>query len=140
MITAINIYLITDGQGQEAVDFYKEVFQADVTNYLLWKDGVPDCPANRAHLLMNAQLVFNGIRLQISDENPDFAYKAGSNMSAAIIVDSPQAAQDLYQKLATDAQAIHLELQETFWSPAYANLTDKFGMMWQINTEIPTKE
>lgn len=135
-ITEINIYLVTDGNGVEAVDFYKDVFNAQVTNFMLWKDGVPDCPKEHEHLLMNAQLDINGIRLQISDENPAFEYKAGVNMTAAIIVDNIEEATNLYNKLKVDAKQIHMELQETFWSPAYANLTDKYGMMWQINTEL----
>lgn len=136
MITAINVYLVTDGNGREAVDFYQKVFDAEITNYMLWKDGVPDCPPAHQDLVLNAQLSFDGIRLQVSDENPDFTYQAGTNMSAAIIVDSVEAARSIYDKLAVDAKRIDLELQETFWSPAYANLIDKYGMMWQINAEI----
>lgn len=135
-IISLNTYLITNGNGAEAVEFYKNVFQAEVTNFIQWKDGVPDCPVEYQHLLMNAQLEFNVIRLQISDEHPDFEYKAGVNMTTAIIVNSIEDAQTLYDKLNVDAQTISMELQETFWSPAYANLTDKYGMMWQINTEL----
>lgn len=40
------------------------------------------------------------------------------------------------KNLSVDAKQIDLELQETPWSPAYANLVDKFGISWQINTDI----
>ncbi|MGT2933241.1 VOC family protein [Streptococcus catagoni] len=136
MITAINVYLITNGNGKEAIEFYKDVFNAEVTSLTYWKDGVPDCPKEREDLVMNAQFDINGIRLQLSDENPDFNYRAGGNMSAAIIVDSVEAAKELYGKLKVDAQKILMELDQTFWSPAYANLIDKYGVMWQINTEL----
>ncbi|MGT2887731.1 VOC family protein [Streptococcus didelphis] len=136
MITALNVYLITDGNGQEALSFYKDAFNAQVTNLTLWKDAVPDCPKDREQLLLNGQLEFNGIRLQVSDENPDFDYQAGSNMSAAIIVDNIDEAKELYQKLTVNAQNISLKLQETFWSKAYANFVDQYGIMWQINTEL----
>lgn len=136
MVTAINVYLITNGNGKEAVAFYKDAFNAQVNNLTFWKDGVPDCPKDREDLVMNAQLEFNGIRLQLSDENPDFDYKAGGNMSAAIIVDNVEEANALYEKLTVNAQEILMEMQEMFWSPAYANFIDQFGMMWQINTEL----
>lgn len=136
MVTAINVYLITNGNGKEAVAFYKDAFNAQVNNLTFWKDGVPDCPKDREDLVMNAQLEFNGIRLQLSDENPDFEYRAGGNMSAAIIVDSVEEAHDLYKKLTVNAQNILMELQEIFWSPAYANFIDQYGIMWQINTEL----
>ncbi|QKG77090.1 VOC family protein [Streptococcus canis] len=139
MVTAINVYLVTDGNGQEAVAFYQEVFQAKVVNLLLWKDGVPDYPKTHEHLVLNAQLDIDGIRLDLSDENPDLDYQAGVNMTASIMVDSIEEAQRIYDKLIINAKAINLPLQETFWSPAYANITDQFGMMWQLNTELKTE-
>lgn len=30
---------------------------------------------------------------------------------------------------------IEMELQETFWSPLYGNVTDKYGVQWQLSTE-----
>lgn len=137
MVKAIETYLVTDGNGLEAVDFYKKVFHAEVASVVLWKDQIPDCPTERAHLLLNAQLNIDGIRLMISDENPDYAYRSGANMTAAIIVDDVAEAHVIYDRLKVDAQQILLEIGETFWSPAYANLIDKFGMTWQISTELP---
>lgn len=136
MVKAINVYLITDGNGQEAVAFYKDVFQAELLNLVTWADMDPDVAPQHANRLGNAQLDIDGIRLQISDESTQYTYKAGQNMSAAIIVDSIEEAQIIYDKLKVDAQTIFMDLQEMPWSPAYANLTDKFGMMWQINTEL----
>ncbi|WP_221913686.1 VOC family protein [Streptococcus halichoeri] len=136
MIKALNVYLITDGNGQEAVRFYQEVFDTELLSLTLWQDQIPDCPKDRAQLVLNAQLAFDGIILQLSDENPDNSYRPGTNMSAAIIVDSVERVQKRYDKLAVDAKSIALPLQETFWSPAYANLIDKFGIFWQISTEL----
>lgn len=136
MVKALEIYLVTDGNGEEAVQFYKNVFDAEVVSLLYWKDKVPNCSKEHENLVLNAQLVFDGIRLMISDENPAETYKAGYNMTAAIVVDNVEEAKKLYDKLSVNAKKIHLELQETFWSPAYANLVDKFGMMWQITTEL----
>lgn len=137
MITAIETYLVTNGNGQQAVEFYRHALNAEVTSLTLWKDHVPDCPPEREELVLNAQLTVGGIRIMISDDNPDFDYRIGSNMSAAIITDSVETAAEVYNKLKIDAREIHMELAETFWSPAYANVTDKFGMTWQISTEIP---
>lgn len=136
MVKAIEVYLVTDGNGLEAVRFYQEVFQAQVVSSMQWKDQIPDCPTDRADLLLNAQLNIDGIRLMISDENPDYTYRSGANMTAAIIVETVEEAHEIYNKLKVDAQAILLEMGETFWSPAYANLIDRFGMMWQISTEL----
>lgn len=136
MIKSLEIYLVTNGNGQEAVKFYVEALNAELLNLTLFGDKIENCPENHKHLVMNAQLKVGSQRLMISDENPEATYQQGYNMTACIIVDSVEEANNIYSKLSKDAQHIHLELQETFWSPAYANFVDKFGMMWQISTEL----
>lgn len=137
MIKAIELYLVTNNNGLEAVDFYKDVFAAEVVSCTTFGQAIPDTPEEHQNLVLNANLNINGIRLQISDNGPQFDYVQGSNMTACIQLDSAEAAKDIYDKLSAGAQKIDLELQETPWSPAYANLTDKFGMNWQINADIP---
>lgn len=136
MIKALEIYLITDGNGKEAVEFYKDALNAKLVNITYFKEHVPNCPKKHEELILNAQLQVGEQRMMISDENPDYEYKHGYNMNACIIVDDVASAKEIYEKLSKDARNILMELQETFWSPAYANLEDKFGMMWQISTQI----
>lgn len=137
MIKAIEVYLVTDGNGLEAVQFYQEVFEAKVISCTKFKDAGIEYAEEYANRLLNAQLDINGIRLQISDDHPESVYRSGTNMSACIVTDSIEATEKIYQKLKVAAQEVSLPLQATFWSPAYANLIDRFGMQWQINTELP---
>lgn len=136
MIKSIDTYLITDGNGQEAVKFYAEALKAEVISLMTWEEGVPNCPEEHKHLVMNAQLMIGAIRLMLSDENPEFEFKVGHNVVPTIMVDSVEEAKYLYDKLSVEAQSIAMPLQKTFWSPAYANFTDKFGVLWQISTEL----
>lgn len=136
MIKALEIYLVTDGNGQEAVEFYKHALDAELVSLVLYKDQIPDCPKEIENLVLNAQLKVGNQRLMISDENPKYEYKHGYNITACVIVDSVEEAKTVYDKLSVGANKIDMPLQETFFSPAYANLEDKFGMMWQISTEV----
>lgn len=136
MIKSLEVYLVTNGNGKEAVEFYKDALNAEIISVSYFKDNVPNCPKEHEELVMNAQLKVGSQRLMISDENPEFEYKHGYNMTACIIVDNVEDAKSIYEKLSRDAKNINLELQETFWSPAYANFEDKYGMMWQISTEV----
>lgn len=136
MIKSLEVYLVTNGNGKEAVEFYKDALNAEIISVSYFKDNVPNCPKEHEELVMNAQLKVGNQRLMISDENPEFEYKHGYNMTACIIVDNVEDAKSIYEKLSRDAKNINLELQETFWSPAYANFEDKYGMMWQISTEV----
>lgn len=137
MVKALELYLVTDNNGLDAVAFYKDVFDAEVISCTTFGQAIPDTPEEHKNLVLNANLNIGGIRLQLSDNGPDYDYIQGNNMTACIQLDSVEEAQAIYQKLSVDAKRIDLELQETPWSPAYANLVDKFGISWQINTDIP---
>ncbi|WP_192802742.1 VOC family protein, partial [Streptococcus agalactiae] len=106
MVKALETYIVTNGNGRQAVDFYKDVFQADLVNMMTWEEMDPNCLEDRKDLIINAQLIFDGIRLQISDENPDFVYQAGKNVTAAIIVGSVEEAREIYEKLKKSAQEV----------------------------------
>lgn len=136
MIKAIELYLVTNNNGLEAVKFYEEALGAEVVSVTTFGQAIPNTPEENKDLVLNAQLNVNGIRLQISDNGSEHAYVQGTNMTACLQLDDAETARAIYQKLSQDAQRIDLELQETPWSPAYGIVVDKFGMTWQINTDI----
>lgn len=136
MLKAMEVYLVMDGNGLEAIEFYKEALGATVEQVNLYKDFLPDCPKELENFVMNAQFRLNGQRFMLSDNNPEMPYTAGDNITVALITDDAETAQDLFTKLSKDAKAIAMELQAVPWSPAYGNLTDKFGINWQINAEV----
>ena len=137
MIKAMEVYLVTNGDGLEAIEFYKEALGANVEQVNLFKDFLPDCPAELENYVMNAQFRLpNGQRFMLSDNNPEMPFTVGDNITVALITDDVETATDYYQKLAKDAKAINMELQAVPWSPAYGNLTDKFGISWQVNAEV----
>lgn len=136
MIKTIDLYLVTDKDGQAAVNFYEQIFGAKLLTKTTFGQAIPDCPDENKDLLLNAQLDIGGIRLQISDNNPEAEYILGNNISACLQLDDADQARELYDQLAQGARHIELELQEMPWSPAYGIVVDKFGMTWQINTTI----
>lgn len=136
MLKAMEVYLITDGNGLEALEFYQEALGARVEQVNLFKDFLPDCPVELENYVMNAQLYLNGQRFMLSDNHPDMPYTMGNNLTVALITDDAETAQDVYRKLCVDARAITMELQAVPWSPAYGSMTDKFGISWQINAEV----
>lgn len=137
MIKALELYLVTNNNGLDAVAFYKDVFDAQVISCTTFGQAIPDTPEENKDLLLNASLDINGIRLQLSDNGSVHPYVEGTNMTACIQLDDAAEAKVLYDKLSEKAKRIDMALQETPWSPAYAIVVDQFGMTWQINTDIP---
>lgn len=137
MLKAMEVYLVTDGNGLEALEFYKHALGATVEQVNMFKDFLPDCPAELENYVMNAQFRLpNGQRFMISDNNPEMPYSVGDNITVALITDDTETAQDLFAKLSEGAKQITMDLQAVPWSPAYGSLQDKFGIHWQVNAEV----
>lgn len=71
----------------------------------------------------------------ISDTFPGQPYELGSQVTIAIILTDVEKSKEVFSKL-RDGGNVTMELQETFWSPSYGQVTDKFGVSWQITTEV----
>ncbi len=54
MIKALEFYLVTNNNGLEAVDFYKDVFNAEVVSCTTFGQAIPDTPEENKDLVLNA--------------------------------------------------------------------------------------
>lgn len=128
-----------DGRGKEAVDFYKHALGANVVGVHTYREmpKSPEfqLPAEAKDRVMHAKLTLGNTELMISDIFPGQPYQLGSQLTIALIPSTADEAKDVYEKLQEGGQII-MELQETDWSPAYGQVTDKFGITWQISTEM----
>lgn len=142
MITKVFPYLNFEGNGQEAAHFYTEVLGGELAGISTYGEapdmGGGEMPEEVKDMVMNAQINFsNGNTLMISDVPPGMgmpSFQTGNNVSVTVLFDDIEEARDVFNKLA-DGGTISMELQETFWSPLYGSLTDKFGIDWQISVE-----
>jgi PhnB protein len=138
MVTGIVPYLVTNGNGQEAVKFYQHALGAEVTSMQTFGDMPPSpehpIPEEAKDRVMNAQLKIGNASLMLSDTFPGQPYQLGSQVTIALLVSEASEAKEIFDKL-QDGGKVTMPLQETFWSPAYGQITDKFGIEWQVSTE-----
>ena len=137
MILGINPYLVLNGDGQEAVKLYENALDAKVVTITTFGEmpanpefAIPEEAKNR---VMHAHLKINNSDLMITDTFPGQSQETGSQVSIAISVDNVDKSKEVFEKL-QDGGHIIMPLQETFWSPSYGQLTDKFGITWQVTT------
>ncbi|WP_226641355.1 VOC family protein [Mesobacillus subterraneus] len=139
MITGIVPYLVTDGNGQEAVKFYQEALGAEVVSLQTFGDMPPNpeypLPEEAKNRVLNAQMNIGNAKLMLSDTFPGTPFQLGSQVTIALMVDNTSEAKEIFEKLQEDGK-VSMPLQETFWSPAYGQVTDKFGIEWQVSTEV----
>lgn len=129
-------YLNFEGNAEEALNFYVEVFDSeimDITRYDDFGDG-EGIPEDAKGLLMNAQmLILGGHLLQVSDHVESFGMGklvAGNNVSVVLMTDSQPETNELYDKL-MDGGDKRTPPQDMGFG-YYAEGSDKFGINWMF--------
>ncbi|KXZ20184.1 VOC family protein [Bacillus nakamurai] len=138
MILGIYPYLVMNGNGQEAVTFYEKALDAKVVRVQTFGE-MPEnpefpTPAEAKDLVLNAHLKVGDTDLMISDTFPGQPYQIGSQVTVAVTIDNAQKSKEVFEKL-KEGGNVEMPLQETFWSPSYGQVTDRFGITWQISTQ-----
>ena len=143
MVLGIYPYLVMNGNGQEAVKFYEKALDAKVIGVQTFGEmpGNPEFPTpiEAIDRVMNAHLKVGDNDLMLSDTFPGQPYQIGSQVTVAITIDSVEKSKEVIEKLKEGGQ-VGMPLQETFWSPSYGQVTDKFGVTWQISTQPADNE
>ncbi|CAG9611948.1 hypothetical protein BACCIP111899_01120 [Bacillus rhizoplanae] len=139
MILGINPYLVTNGNGQEAVKFYENALDAKVEMLQTFGDMPEDpefpIPAEVKDRVLHAHLKVGDTDLMISDTFPGKPYEIGSQVTIFIGINDIEKSKEVFEKLQDGGQVV-MPLQETFWSPLYGQVKDKFGVEWQISTVV----
>lgn len=140
MITKLFPYLNFDGDGQEVAHFYTEVLGGELVGVMTYGEAQDseDMPEQVKDMVMNAQInLKNGDTLMISDVPPGMGmpnFQRGNNVSVTLLFDEIEEARSVFNKL-SEGGKVGMELQETFWSPLYGSVTDRFGIEWQVSVE-----
>lgn len=139
MILGINPYLVLDGNGQEAVKFYENALDAKV-EILQTFGEMPEnpefsIPVDVKDRVLHAHLKVGSTDLMISDTFPGQPCQIGSQVTIAIRINDVEKSKEVFEKLQEGGRVV-MPLQETFWSPSYGQVIDKFGVEWQISTLV----
>ena len=139
MTLRLTPYLVMDGNANEAIHFYEEVMDAKVAFRMTFGEmpGNPGSPLadDVKERIAHALLKIGESELMISDRFPGHPHQSGDQVTICIATGDADQSKAVYEALKQDGR-VNMPLQETFFSPAYGIVTDKFGVTFQINTEI----
>lgn len=129
-----------DGRCAEAVEFYRKALGAQVDTLMRFKDA-PEKPSEGCvapgseDKVMHASFRIGDTMIMASDGNG--LEKGGfDGFSLALALeDKPQA--DRYFNALADGGEVIMPLAETFWSPRFGMVKDRFGIRWMINVVPP---
>jgi len=131
-------YLVMDGNAREAIQFYEKALDAQVLFSQSFGEMPenPDfpLPAEAKELISHATMKVGETDLMFSDTFPGQPHQSGNQVTICISTDDAEKARKMFDALQQDGQ-VTMPLQETFFSPAYGSVIDKFGINFQIFTE-----
>lgn len=131
----VQTYLFFDGRCEEAIEFYRKTLGAEVTMLMRFKDS-PDpesCPpgAGNENKVMHANLKIGETQVMASDGRctgqPSF-----QGFALSLSPKDVAEAERQFNALADGGQ-VQMPLTETFWSPRFGMVADRFGVMWMVN-------
>ena len=137
---SLNTYLFFDGNCREAFEFYRSVFGGEFQIVRTFGQGPAEMgiPEAEKDHIMHVSLPVGSNVLMGPDNCSAFgpAPVAGSNFAISISGRSKEHCDEMFAKL-SDGGTVKMPLQEMFWGSYFGNWTDKFGINWMVNFELP---
>lgn len=129
-------YFTFNGQAREALNYYKEVFDGEITNLQTFGDADFETPPEMDDRIMHARLQNGNFLFMVSDTFGNDEVQAGTNISLALELDSTEEIERYYNRLRKQGTVI-MELQDTFWGATFAKVKDAYDITWDLNLENP---
>lgn len=146
-VSAIPHINFAHGQARRALEFYQDVFGAELLFHTYQEYGMPAGMPDAERIVFGQLTTADGFALMGYDvpgtQQPDFG-KPGTThrvnhttvteqpMFITLRVSSLPEATTLWDRLNVDA-AVAEDLAPSNWSPGFGILTDQFGVTWLIN-------
>lgn len=130
------------GQCREAFEFYAKVLGGTIKAAMPYSAAPPDMPITDAKYkdwLMHCWLDVGDQSLMGADMDVHWAPnvdKPKNGFDVTIHTADRAQGQHWFEQLAEGGRVV-MPFAETFWSPGFGSLVDKFGIPWMVNT-IPS--
>ncbi|MCM3765135.1 VOC family protein [Neobacillus niacini] len=131
-------YLVMNGNAREAVQFYEKALDAQVL-FMQSFGEMPEnpdfpLPADAKDRVSHASIKVGESEIMFSDTFPGQPHQTGTQVTICITTNDAEQARRMFEAL-SDGGQVEMPIQETFFSPAYGTVTDKFGVTFQVFTE-----
>ncbi len=125
------------GQCREAFEFYAKVLGGKITAAFPYGDGPPDMQMDPKYKdwLMHCWLEVGDQALMGADMDEQWAPNIGkpkNGFDVTLHTGDIAEARRWFDALKEDGKVV-MEFAETFWSPGYGALVDRFGVPWMVN-------
>lgn len=138
----IEAYLSFDGNCRDALNYYKTLFNGEITYIQTWNDmpdmddadqeGMPaDMPDIADDDIMHASLKIGNASLMMSD-NPNKNTVFGDSITLTWSHPDEAEVKRVWQAFVADGATVNMDLEPSFFAPLFGSLKDHLGINWQI--------
>ena len=127
-----------EGKTREAIRFYEQAIDAKVLLMITYGD-MPEMPStfNDEHknLVAHAKLQVGDSELMFSDSPGGSRIASGKQVTICITTNDPEKSKRIFDALSQDGGQVNMPFQAEPFSPGFGDVTDKFGVTFQVFTE-----
>lgn len=129
--SVVSPYLFFEGRCDEALAFYQQTLGAQVQMLMRYKESPePGCSEMMGDKVMHASFVVGATLMMASDGRcsgqPNF-----QGMSLSLTVPTAADAERIFAAL-SEGGKVEMPLAETFFSPRFGMVADRFGVSWMV--------
>jgi PhnB protein len=130
----ITPYLFFSGNCAEAMRFYQKTLGGNIDMLMTFAEAPPgQVPlGSDPTYIMYSHLTAGELTLMASDGMPEAKPEGMQYFALSLNFDAVDEAKKAFEALSVGG-AVSMPLGPTFWSQAFAMLTDRFGTPWMIN-------
>ena len=125
-------YLFFNGRCEEALHFYRDTLGAEITALMRYKESPmppPNMQPGMEDRIMHAEFRIGESFAMASDGCDDVPPFAGFSLS--IEARDADDAEQLFNAMVKGGK-VEMPMSETFFSPRFGMLTDRFGVGWMV--------
>ncbi|RYF96361.1 MAG: VOC family protein [Chitinophagaceae bacterium] len=130
------LYLMFNGNCEEAMNFYKDALGATVTELQRYGETPVGSSESYKDKIMHGIMNIMGFTVMFSDADEKRNVQFGDNFSIALTFKSDGELNRAFDALATGG-IVTMAVQDTFWGATFGMCTDKFGVNWMVNYDKP---
>jgi PhnB protein len=133
---AITPYVHFQGNCAEALEFYGKILGGKILFSMPFGQGPMNVGEEAKDKIMHAHFQAGHLNLFASDCPPDFKIQQGNNTELNLNFADVESLDKAFEAFSEGA-TIRMPVQNTFWGARFGMLTDKFGINWMFNTNLP---
>ena len=130
----LETYLAFTDNCEEALNFYKECLDGEITEIKKFGDGPMEVEEKDKDRVMHARFKAGDITFMASDSMPGSEVKSGDQVKLSVALSDEKEQEEIFNNLSRGGN-VTFQLQNTFWGSKFGMLVDKFGIHWMLSVE-----